>query len=255
MRMRCKILIAVVLTAFPMQRAAAQTPAGEIIPGAAMVRGELLPTGTTIYHLVQVRAGVERQVATITDLLHPTEFDGVPAYLRVISVESADSKMVDSTYTRLSDLAPLSHRSYQPMRRLQLRFEGATVRGVIRPTGSPELVIDTAYTHTFYDSGNLDLVLAALAPEVLDDLPAGARLSIYDPDNGGQGWYLIRSEGEEHNGDGGAVQRVVVDLGARRATYWLEMQTRKLLRMEVELAPGVLLRQLRAAAPAPAMPE
>jgi hypothetical protein len=156
-------------------------------------------------------------------------------------LEHVMGTLVDSTYSRRSDLAPLLHRSHQPPLRSTLQFDGASVRGMIRRQSGAEQVIDTTYALPFFDSGNWDLVLRAL---VLDG-PESVRISVYDQNNGGQLWYRAEVGELERQGESGALRRITAELGRSRATLWIDPATRVAQRIEMEVGLGMLMRQVR----------
>lgn len=208
-----------------------------VLPGDASLQGALLREGAASYRWLMVREGSEQPVGSLTDVLSRTDWNGTPALLRVLTVQQGGRVLIDSTVTRLADLAPLRHRSHQPHRSIDLRFEAGTVRGVVTPAGGEPRAIEAASPVPFFDSGSWDLVLRALP------LAPGRRLSlsVYDQDNGGQIWYSARVVGLEED-----AWRVEARLGRTTATLWIDAETRELRRMEMQAGPGVRLRQVRA---------
>jgi hypothetical protein len=224
----------------PLGAQAAAPSVSEVLPGDARIRGELLRPGTSSYAWIAVRGGEERPMATLTDELRVEEVDGEQRVQRVVSVRRGPGGLVDSTSTGRAGLAPRTHVSHQPSRVLRMRFDGAAAAGTIRLTAGTEVALDSTYARPFFDSGNWDLVVRALP------LAAGERfrISVYDPDNGGQVWYGAEVQALESAGADAGAWRVRAELGRASATLWIDAETRAVRRMEIQAGPDMVIRQV-----------
>lgn len=224
-------------------------PSRRIAPGDTTLRPAALRVDTLTYSLTAYRDGAELSVGTIRDELTKVASDK-DTWVRVLSVQRAAAKLVDSTITELATLSPRQHRSAQPTRvmRIDIRGDkaGMRVRGTLGPADGPGVAIDTTLKSPFFDSSNWDLVLRSmpLAPGY------EAVFRVYDLDTGLKD-YIVRVVGSTPmHGEQAHVVQFRLGTGSE-ATVWIGATTKRLLQVETVLGPTTLLRQtLRPVAPA-----
>ena len=212
-------------------------PARRIAPGDTSLRGSALRSDTLTYTLTGYRDGAEIAVGTITDVMTQST-SATPQLFRVLTVQRGSARLVDSTTTDVSTLAPRVHASLQPQRRLRVTFNGLRVRGNIGPADGPGVAIDTTLGSSVFDSGNWDLIVRAM--------PLAAEYSavfrVYDIETGLHD-YVVRVIGTTTM-LGELAHIVLFQLGGQReVTVWIGATTRRLLQVETPLGATTLLRQ------------
>jgi hypothetical protein len=215
---------------------AAATPR-RVVPGDSSLRGAGLRIDSLTYTLTAFRDGDEIPVGTITDVMTQST-TSPPQLLRVLTVQRGAARLIDSSITDGSTLAPRLHASLQPQRQLRITFNGTRVRGNIGPVDAPGVAIDTTLGSAAFDSGNWDLIVRAmpLAPEYW------AVFRVYDVETGLHD-YVVRVIGTTTL-MGEAAHIVLFQLGGQReVTVWIGATTRRLLQVETPLGPTTLLRQ------------
>lgn len=177
----------------------------------------------------------------MTETLARTADGGV---VRVQRIASPRGAQVDSL-TASPGLSPRSHVSRNPGRSVDLQFSPRGVprgvSGTYADAGATPVAIDDALGGPAFDSGMIDLIARAVPLEV----GFGATAQTYERASAGAGEtgavYTVRVlRRETLNGREAAV--VEYARGGGGATRsWVDVETRALLRLESDVAPGVTL--------------
>jgi hypothetical protein len=208
------------------------------VPGAPALEPTRIRFGTMEYTLTLVRGDEEETLGYLRDEIMPIRGTD-PVLRRVLSLTRGNSTLIDSTLTDLETLAPHWHKSVQPHREIEYQMDGARVVGIVTPTSGEARAIDTTLADLAFDSSNWDLIVRALP---LADGDA-AVLSMYDVD-ANLTRYSLRVVDRQPRGRTDVIH-VIIDMGkGREAHAWFDDITRVLLRVETQLGPDVLLRQL-----------
>lgn len=178
---------------------------------------------------------------------------GRDAVLRVETLRDTAGAVasVDSLTALRASLAPLAYASRVGQKARSIRFEGGRVRGE-EVTRGVRKAVDVALPSLLFDGGAMEILLGALP------LREGyaARLPVYHVDRAAAASASVQVLGTERvrTMDGGSCPawRVVVAGGPSPGTYWIEPQTRALVRHEATGSPVRLVRRHGcAAAPLP----
>ncbi|HEX7240426.1 MAG TPA: hypothetical protein VF263_09185 [Longimicrobiaceae bacterium] len=210
-----------------------------VLPGSGMLDARLLRPGVSSYRWVMERGGEAVPAGSVTDSLSATVHEGRPALARTQVARRGNTGLVDRSISLVRSLAPRSHRSQQPRRTVALDFDGRRVTGSVAEAGGQPVPFDTTVAVPVFDAANLDLLVRALP--LREGL--AARFPVFDRDNGGLLWYSVRVAGTDRL-DAGEAWRVEAQMGGTRSILWVDRATRALARMEAEIQPGVVLRQL-----------
>ena len=216
----------------------APAPLRWVLPGDTALQAGRVPAGIRRYALTTVRDGVEQPLGTITDELVIDTSGAAPMIRRVQTVRRSTTALVDSSVTDGRTLAPRSHVSQQPARRIALEFARKRVKGSLTPSEAPSLPIDTSLVVAPFDSANWDLLVRSL-PLAKD---YAVRFPVYDVDAGLRE-YSVRVTGTATIlGEEAHIVRFFFAPN-RAATVWFAKGTGVLLQIETVLGETFLLRQ------------
>jgi hypothetical protein len=223
---------------------AAPLPGPRVLPGDSTLRGDRVRAGTSTYLLTTVREGLEQTLGTITDVI-TLETDGaVPVIRRVHTARRGAVALVDSSVTDARTLAPRSHRSVQPTRRISLEFNRKRVKGSLAPAETPSLPIDTAFATAPFDSANWDLLVRSL-PLAKD---YAAWFPVYDVDGGLHHYHVQVTGAATMLGEVSYIVRFSLSR-SRAATVWIGKQSGLVLQIETLLGPMLLRQELQREPP------
>lgn len=209
-------------------------------PGDAAFDSRHLQTDTTQYRLVLFREGSQFPVGQLIDEMRRDSSTQGVWLRRVQRVQRGSMQLIDSSVTDAGTLAPRSHASLQPTRRVALEFTGRRVRGRVGPVDAPTVPFDTVLPLPVFDAGNWDLLVRALP------LAKGyaARLAVFDVD-GGLRAYQIRVTGRtEVQGEDAHVVILTLARG-RESVVWVGATSGRILRIETMLNATTMLLQER----------
>ena len=225
----------------------AATPAGTptpassrpLVPGDGRLDLAAVPEPSEQTFLLTIVQGAQRQpFGTLTETLTRTTDGGG---VRVQRIDSPRGSQVDSL-TFAADLSPRSHASRNPGRTVRLRFTPDAVSGTYTDAGAEPVAIDDARSGPSFDSGLVDLVARAVP------LDAGFEVQARTYERASAGAaetevsYTVRvARWEVLDGRDTAVVEYAKD-GGPTTRSWVDVETRAVLRLESEVAPGVLLR-------------
>lgn len=205
--------------------------------GDTTVHGDLLPLEQLKLRLQMVRGEERTERRGYRQETSRISHAGRPALLKVITVETPRGLVIDSTIADLRTLQPISHISHSAVQAMTLNYEGNRVRGSIVPAGKPPEPIDQVFPTRLFDSGIMDLVVAALP------LAEGysARLPFYIFEHGGLVWRTLRVTGTEvvpAAGMAGQVYLVELKGESQVLRFRIDGRTRRILSTTYEF-PGV----------------
>lgn len=217
---------------------AAPSRSPRLVPGDDRLDLDAVTEPSVQTFLLSVVQGAQRQpFGTLTETLTRTPDGGV---VRVQRIASPRGNQADSL-TFAADLSPLSHDSQNPGRTVTLRFTPRAVTGTYAEVGTEPVPIDDARSGPSFDSGLVDLVARAVP------LDAGfeAEAVTYERASAGAAEtevsYTVRvARREVLNGRDTAVVEHAKG-GGPTTRSWVDVETRAVLRLESEVAPGVVL--------------
>jgi hypothetical protein len=224
--------------------AAQQPPAAPepvlVAPGDSTLRSGRLTADTARFALIAYRGTQQQQIGSVIDVIRFEMRGDVPVIHRVLTVQRGMAALVDSTITDARTMAPRSHRTVQPQRRIALEFTGRRVKGSLGPIDVPSLPIDTTLAVAPFDSGNWDLLVRTMP------LAKGyaARFRVYDTDSGLRE-YRIAVTGTATVG-GEAAHVVIFTLApGRESVVWISTTSGRVLQVETMIDAETMLRQVR----------
>lgn len=209
--------------------ARAQAPPPVVAVGDPAVDGGRLPRGRLEKRMTLLEGGEARDMGSLVQILEPGPRPGT--LLSVQTFDSPHGTTVDSALAALPSLAPIAHRSHNAARTMALDFDGRRVRGIVDPDSGATEVLDDTLEAAPFDSNVVDLVVAALP------LAEGyrARLPFFVHEEGGLVWYEVESVQAARLEDGRGAWKVALDANGRALTYWIDRDSRAVLRSEYEL--------------------
>lgn len=162
------------------------------------------------------------------------------ACVRVQRVASPRGSQADSL-TFAPDLSPLSHDSQNPGRTVALRYTPRAVAGTYTDTGAEPVAVSDVRSGPSFDSGIVDLVARAvpLAVGFEAEIPTYERASA-DATKTDVAYTVRVVRRESLDGRDAAVVEYAKE-GGSTSRSWVDVETRAVLRLETEAAPGVTL--------------
>ena len=216
--------------------ATASTLSRPLVPGDDRLDlAAVTEPSTRSFRLTLVQGAQHQPFGTLTETLSRTP-DG--AVVRVQRIDSPRGNQVDSL-TSATDLSPLSHDSRNPGRTVTLRYAPRAVTGTYTDAGAEPVAIDDVRSGPSFDSGLIDLVARAVPLDVGFEAhaPTYERASADAAET--TVTYTIRvTRREALDGRDTAVVEYAKD-GGHATRSWVDVETRAVLRLESEVAPGV----------------
>ena len=203
---------------------------------------------------IHILQGVTAQrVGMLWDELSMVSAEGEPALRRVYRTEnSAFGPTLDSTFSRWSNLTPLSHRSDGRQSSVAVSYHADSVLGRRSLNGSPERSIRRALTSGIYDGASFDLLVRAapLAPKY--ELTVPGYVSVTDT----IARLSARVVGSERirladGAEGPEVWRVEMDFAGLASTMWIAKADRRMVRQTIRLTPQLSMLMVRPGIAAP----
>lgn len=208
-------------------------------PGSPSIDVKRIKFGVVEYTLTLVKEGEDDEyVGIVRDEILPF-FEADPVLRRVQVLIRSGAMTIDSTWSDGENLAPRWHKSVQPKRTIEFEMSGLELRGVIAPNDTTAITLDTTFKEQVFDASNWDLVVRALPLNIGD----ASTIATWDAEKKGQ-QYSVRVIDRQSwkNTD---VIHVTVELGGGRMAHaWFDENTRVLLRVETQLSPDTVLRQI-----------
>ena len=222
----------------PDARDAVQAPTGPLVPGDARLDLAAVTAPSSGTFALTVVQGDRRQpFGTLTETLAPTPDGGLVRVQRLVSPRGSQ---VDSL-TSSADLSPRSHYSENPGRTVDLRYAPSIVTGTYADVGATPVAVADTRSGPSFDSNVIDLVARAVPltvgyeAAVLTYERASADASETDI------VYTVRVRGREVTA---GREAFVVEFSKGEGTstrLFLDPATRRVLRQESDVAPGVTL--------------
>ena len=215
---------------------AAPTVSGPLVPGDDRLDLAAVTEPSTRSFRLTVVQGAQRQpYGTLTETVSRTPDGGV---VRVQRIDSPRGNQVDSL-TFATDFSPLSHDSRNPGRTVTLRYAPRAVTGTYTDAGAEPVAIDDVRSGPSFDSGLIDLVARAVPLDTGFEAQAQTyeRASADATETSVR--YTVRvTRREALDGRDAAVVEYAKD-GGPTTRSWVDVETRAVLRLESEVAPGI----------------
>ena len=216
----------------------ARSASSPLVPGDARldVAAVTDPSSRT-YRLTVVQAAQRMPFGTMTETLSRTPDGGV---VRVQRIDSPRGAQLDSL-TASADLSPRSHVSRNPGRAVDFRYTPGSVTGTYTDAGAAPVAVNDARPGPAFDSGLIDLVARAvpLEPGFAADVRTYERASAGAEET--DVVYTVRVERRETLADREAVVVEFAKAGGSLTRMWVDPASRSVLRLESEVAPGVVV--------------
>ncbi len=211
-----------------------------VTPGDSSLRGSRITADSARFSLIAYRGAQQQQIGSVSDVVSLESRNGTPVIHRVLTVQRGMAALIDSTITDARTMAPRSHRTLQPQRRIALEFSGKRVKGSLGPIDVPSLPIDTTLAVAPFDSGNWDLLLRSMP------LAKGyaARFRVYDTDSGLREYRIEVTGSATVLGEEAHVVIFALAPG-RESVVWVGKASGKLLQIETLIDADTMLRQVR----------
>lgn len=213
--------------------------------GDRAVVGTRITPDTSTYRLFLSQQGQEREIGTLRQEIAVIREKGQPALRRVNAINSPMmGTRTDTVIMHRTTLAPISHRSSDMRRAIALDFRGDSIRGSMTPAGGAAQPIAYRSEPALFDAAASDLVLRALP------LTEGyaVELPVYLHEGGGKNTMAARVVGSETvTGPDGRVTeawKVEGKLAGQTVTSWFAKESRDILKTEIQLAPGVVMKMI-----------
>ena len=228
------------------QRRGAAEPGGPSPSGRAapLVPGDdrldlapvAVPAAQT-FHLAIVRGGQRQPFGTLTETLRRTADGGFASVQRLASPRGTQ---VDSL-TFGPDLAPRSHHSQNPGRTVDLRYAPTAVTGTYAEAGHGAVAVNDARPGPAFDSNTIGLVARAVPLTVgfEADVRTYERASADATET--DVTYTVRVLRVETVGGRDAAVVTYAKADGPTTRIWVDLETRRPLRVEAEVAPGTTL--------------
>lgn len=222
------------------QRGAAQS----VVPSLTLDTRHLDESSVALRYLV-VTDTSEREIATMKVTTKLTQHTGKPALLTVHSLITPRGEALDSALAYRATLAPIWQHSHQPTKTQLLDFDATGVTGVLTPKDSSPRAVTHALGERAFDTTNLD--------ELLSSLPYATGYSVVLPfytfEKGTIERDTIAVTGVEQMAAPSGAMRSAWKVSLRdpfiTSTYWIDRETRKILRMDVmQRRSGVRFRSV-----------
>jgi hypothetical protein len=187
----------------------------------------------------------ERELATMQVTTKLIEHAGKPAMLSVHTFMSPGGQIIDSALAYRATLAPIWQHSHQPTKTMSLDFDATGVTGLLTPRDSTPRAVKQALGGRAFDTTDLD--------EVVSSLPFAAGYSVVLPfyifEHGVIEQDTVSVTGvEKLAAPGGALRaawKVAFSDPVMNATYWIDLETRKVLRRDItQRRTGVRFRSV-----------
>lgn len=210
------------------------------MPGDSTLRGTRITADSARFALIVYRGAQQQQIGSVSDVVTLDVQKGAPVINRVLTVQRGMAALIDSTSTDGRTMAPRTHRSIQPQRRIALEYAGKRVKGSLGPIDVPSLPIDTTLVLAPFDSGNWDLLVRAMP------LAKGyaARFRVYDTDSGIREYSINVTGSATVLGEDAHV--VIFSLApGRESVVWIGKSSARVLQIETMIDAETMLRQVR----------
>ena len=213
-----------------------------VVPSLALDVGHLTE-GTTRWSVIMSRDTLTLDLGVMTVATRFVDHGGLPAVLTVRTFPTPRGPIVDSALVLRHTLAPVWQRSHQPTKTMRLDFAPSGVTGTWAPTDSAERTVSHPTAVPVFDATDLEAVIASLPYTE----GYSATLPFYTFELGGLETDTVRVVGVEHaaapGGEARAAWKVAVADPFVTATFWVDRETRRVLRRETmpRRAPGVVL--------------
>ena len=232
---RLVLLSLLALAACAPTRPTADQPSGPLAPGDRRLDvASVAVAGTETSTLYLVRDGERQPFGTLTESIR-LQPDGL---VRVQRLASPRGGQVDSLTAGL-DLTPRSHYSENPVRTVDLRFGPRQVTGSYAEAGAIPVAIDDALAAPAFDSNVIDLVARSVPLQVgfSETVRTYERAAANATETDVP--YAVRVVGREAVGDRPAYVVSFQKPGGGPTRLFVDAETRRALRQESEVAPGV----------------
>ena len=234
---RLPLLSLLALAACAPSRPAAELPTGPLAPGDRRLAVDSVAVdGTETSTLYLVRDGDRQPFGTLTEEVRLAP-EGL---VRVQRLASPRGAQVDSLVA-FPDLTPRSHYSQNPARTVDLRFDQGSVTGSYTNADAEPVRVRDSLERPAFDSNVIDLVARALPLDAgfaetvrtYERAAADAEVTAVP--------YTVRVVGQEVVGGRSAYVVEYRKPGGGPTRVYVDAETRRALRREAEVAPGVLL--------------
>jgi len=223
---------------------ALQKTVPDILPGSTMVDAARIPTGAWERKLIRSANGADQVIGSVSQSIAATEIRGQPALIAITTITTQRGSGADTTILSTRGLVPISHRSLNPGRALDLNFDGRLVHGSITPAGGTANPIRQETAVPTFDSAVMDLVIAALPLQT----GFAARIPIFILEQNGLVWLDVRVTAETRIQDADRTVHVF-EVAARAPSgdtrYFIETTTREVVRTSFLSPDGTELRIIR----------
>ncbi|PAP78496.1 hypothetical protein [Rubrivirga marina] len=228
-------LLTLLLLAFAVGGATAQdAPADTLVltPGDGMLTTDWLEAGTESF-TVRLVAPMRQNVGTATETL--TIEDGVVTRVTEISVPMQGLAQTDSIAADAATLVPRTHNSMGGPIEVSLEFMSEGVVGMVTPPEGDATTVTLMTDAPVFDS--------AWAGEVAQSLPliegTVARMQAFTAQSPDAPIDVVYTVGAQETMDERTVWPVSTEMGPVTMTYYVEAETRELLKTQFSPQPGV----------------
>jgi hypothetical protein len=224
--MRIPVLAGALVVVWGSQLCGQEPPT--ILPGDPQINAAQIKTGRWTMEMRMSRPGAADMTRSAQYELARTTVKGKPALVYTVMLETPRGAMVDSTVVLESGLEPVQHRGHNPVRTLELNYDGVHITGQLIEASATAKPIHSMGEQRVFDSAAIDLILMALP------LKAGyrARVPAYIYESGGAVWHEVEVLREyEAEAQGGKVPayEVVVRTPEFTANYTIAKATHVLI--------------------------
>lgn len=203
-----------------------------VAPGnKALALNTIRPYSVT-YSFTMKQGETKRDMGGFKEELSFKEITGEQYLVRVQNV--GGDRAIDSSIANAATLVPLYHSGTNRGGIMTLHFGNDIVTGkkIIKPKDSL-VVINMKMAQPYFDSNLIDLVVRMLP--LKDGYQAKVPTFLYE--SGGLAWLDIKAvESTEFSGK---TWRVDTEFGGKKTTFWINKETRDLMKLVSYPAPGI----------------
>lgn len=213
-------------------------------PGDALVDGTRIRPGAWEMRYLSVVDGREQEMGRMHHELTVLDQGGHPLLRSIQAFHGPNGTGADTVVAERASLTPRSHRSSHGASSLALDFEGRRVRGKAVSNGAAPKVDERTLDAPVFDANFLEIVLGSLPLE--EGLHVGIPTYVHEQKE--PMWFDARVAGVERveiDGVAAPAWAVVLTMPKGTGTFWIDRDTRQLVKGEVTSPEGRQFRMVR----------